>query len=270
MEIREKGLLAGGISLICYVLLQALRFILSHSFHWTYAFLLCGIALVAIMLLLRKDNHILLKVGLALCVVSQICNLIISINSQLIFTVMPFALTVVFGLLFIRSFIKDFYLQKVLKIYAIAFLFLYFFFEILIYDMVLGYSFLYYQFLSMLLLLLPAISLTFGVLCLCIYATSSKQQVSDRKIKRYSRFSTLGIIGICFLVSGFLFAILLSLLNRSEFAFEYPQLMEMLWVFAMLLIGLGGVGTTFFMASLPYKSQVQQLKNKKFSNSSVS
>ena len=266
---REKGLLAGGISLICYVLCQVLRFILSQSFHWTYAILLCGIALVSIMLLLRKGDHMLLKVGLALCVISQISSLVISINSQLIFTVMPFALTVVFGLLFIRSFIKDLYLQKVLKIYAIAFLFLYFFFEILIYDMVLGYPLLYYQFLSMLLLLLPAISLTFGLLCLCIYVTSS-QQVSDRKIKRYSRFSTLGIIGICFLVSGFLFAILLSLLNRSEFVFEYPQLMEMLWVFAMLLIGLGGVGTTFFMASLPYKSQVQQLKNKKFSNSSVS
>lgn len=262
---REKGLLAGGISLICYVLCQALRFILSQSFHWTYAILLCGIVLVSIMLLLRKGDHMLLKIGLALCVISQISSLVISINSQLVFTVMPFALTMVFGLLLIRSFLQDPYLQKVLKIYAILFLFLYFFFEILIYDMVLGYPLLYYQFLSMLLLLLPAISLTFGLLCLCLYVSSRQQPVSNRKLKRYSRYSTLGIIGICFLVSGFLFAILLSLLNYSSFAFEYPQLMEMLWIFAMLLVGLGGVGSAFFMASLPYRNQIKQLKSHKFS-----
>ena len=117
----------------------------------------------------------------------------------------------------------------------------------------------------MLLLLLPAISLTFGLLCLCLYVSSRQQPVSNRKLKRYSRYSTLGIIGICFLVSGFLLAILLSLLNYSSFAFEYPQLMEMLWIFAMLLVGLGGVGSAFFMASLPYRNQIKQLKSHKFS-----
>lgn len=268
MEITKKGLVAGGISLLIFVFCQVLRFILSYSFDIAYTIFLCGLALLAVMLLMNKNN-VLLKIGLFICMTSRIYNLAISIGNGLIYTVLPFSLTIVFACLFISAFLKKSYFEKVLRIYGISFLFIYLLFETLLFDLIIGFRFTYYGFLNMIFLLIAALSFTLGMLCVFIYHGPMDEQASARKIKRYSNYSTLGVIGLCCLGIGFLFAIILSLINYSYFAYQNVLLMDALWIFVMLLIDIGCMGVSLYMASIPYKEQIKQFRKQKPANTAA-